>query len=515
MSRGRIAVVLVLLLGPFFLLAGLGCYFLWTSRLGFTFWWVLAACFALGYWLAWRWQRRRLLLLPDVSGVPAHWTERDQEAWKLVEARATAAARMEQSALTDAKQFLATAEEMVRELATFYHPEARDPIGSLTIPELLAAVELATGDMAELMDRYVPGGHFLCIDDFRRARQALGWYRSANRAYWVVAAVFAPVSTGLRYLASRFGMSLPWGMLQQNLLVWFYAAYIHRLGAYLIDLNTGRLRVGAPRYRELRSRRTDAAHGSAPAAEADAVDPLPEVVVALLGQAKSGKSSLANALLGERRAATDVLPVAEGVERYRVRPPGIPSELVLLDTVGYGNAGPRADQVKATRAAAQQSDLQLLIVHARNPARQADLDMLKSLKDWFAEHPDRKRPPLIAVMTHIDLLSPMMEWAPPYRWQQPTRPKEQSIRDAASAVMEQLGEYVTTVIPVCTAPGKVYGIEEGLLPAVAGLLDEAQGVALLRVLRAEADTGRVRKVFRQLLEAGKGLAWATWQSLKP
>ena len=40
-------------------------------------------------------------------------------------------------------------------------------------------------------------------------------------------------------------------MLQQNLLVWFYTAYVHRLGTYLIDLNSGRLRVGVPRYREL------------------------------------------------------------------------------------------------------------------------------------------------------------------------------------------------------------------------------------------------------------------------
>ncbi len=35
------------------------------------------------------------------------------------------------------------------------------------------------------------------------------------------------------------------------LLVWFYTAYVHRLGTYLIELNSGRLRIGAVRYREL------------------------------------------------------------------------------------------------------------------------------------------------------------------------------------------------------------------------------------------------------------------------
>jgi hypothetical protein len=33
--------------------------------------------------------------------------------------------------------------------------------------------------------------------------------------------------------------------------LWFYTAYVHRLGTYLIELNSGRLRIGAARYREL------------------------------------------------------------------------------------------------------------------------------------------------------------------------------------------------------------------------------------------------------------------------
>jgi hypothetical protein len=57
----------------------------------------------------------------------------------------------------------------------------------------------------------------------------------------------------------------------------------------------------------------------------------------------------------------------------------------------------------------------------------------------------------------------------------------------------------------------VLGVEEGLLPALAELLDRAHAVALLRCLRAEADTGKVSKVFSQLLAAGKGLAKALGQ----
>jgi predicted GTPase len=237
-----------------------------------------------------------------------------------------------------------------------------------------------------------------------------------------------------------------------------------------------------------------------------------EVTVTVFGQVKAGKSSLINALLGEQRAVTDILPATAGVERYQLQPRGIPSRLVLLDTAGYGHSGPATDQVALTRDSARQADLLLLVLHARNPARQADLQMLQALFGWFAEHPELKRPPLLAVVTHIDLLSPSLEWAPPYDWRRPTRPKEENIQQALGAVWSQLGDYLAGVVPVCTAPGKVYGIEEWLLPAVAERLDEAHGVALLRCLRDEIDEHKVRKVFYQLLATAREALRILWET---
>jgi predicted GTPase len=147
--------------------------------------------------------------------------------------------------------------------------------------------------------------------------------------------------------------------------------------------------------------------------------------------------------------------------------------------------------------------LLLLVLHARNPARQADLAMLRQLSNWFAARQDLKMPRILAVLTHIDLLSPAMDWSPPYDWERPQRPKEKSIDAAVAAVREQLGEYLVGVVPVCAAAGKVYGVEEWLLPALAELLDEAQAVGLLRVLRIELDAEKVRKVFRQLKDVAK------------
>ena len=170
MSRWRIIVVAALIAGPFLALAGLGWYYLWMTSLGIIAAWVFAACFAVGYWLVWHWHRKQLLLRSDDSAIPRHWTERDNRAWLLVKERANAAAKMASTKFTDPQQYLATAQEMAKELAEFYHPQTQDPVGKLTIPELLAVVELAAHDLAETVDDYLPGGHLLRIDDLRRGQ---------------------------------------------------------------------------------------------------------------------------------------------------------------------------------------------------------------------------------------------------------------------------------------------------------------------------------------------------------
>jgi predicted GTPase len=520
MSRWRIAVVLFLIGVPFTGLSLIGTYYLWRDRLGFISWWPMAACMALGYLLGWYWQRKQRLLRPVDFAAPLHWTERDQQAKQLVKARAEAGAQLPMEKLGDLNFYLSTAQEMALELARFYHPGTRDPYAALTVPEVLAVVELASHDLAERVDKYLPGGHLLTIRDWMRAKQMAEWAPAASNAYWIVSALFDPISAGTRFVASRLGMTTSQQMLQQYLFLWFYTAFVERVGTYLIEVNSGRLKVGAQRYRELLAGRPigalpeaeERANGQ-PAAPAAPAAEVARVTLTLLGQVKMGKSSLINALLGEQRAVTDVLPATAQVARYELQPQGIPTRLALLDTVGYAHTGPRADQVEATKDAAQQSDLLLLVLHARNPARQADLQMLQQLRAWYTSRPDLKRAPILAVLTHIDLLSPAMEWAPPYDWQKPARPKEHQIQQAVAAVQEQLGEYLVGVVPVCVAAGKVYGVEEWLLPAVTELLGEAHAVGLLRCLKAEFDLVKVRKVFDQLLAVGKQAVKVFWKGL--
>lgn len=499
MNKKRIALIGFLIAVPLLAWAAVGSYALWRAGYGFIVWWPLFGCASLGYFLAWYWLRKDQLLKPTDTGPPPHWTDRDREAWQLVEARAEKLGGQERTEFYDLAHYGGLGQEMALELGGYYHPAAADPLGAATVPEILAVVELAAHDLAEMIEEAIPGSHVMTVNDWRWTRDlaltATDWYSKASYLWWAASAVFAPLQTAARYAATQAGAATPLQMFQTNLIAWLHRAYVRRLGHYLIELNSGRLRVGAQRYRELKAALATP-DGGPPG------KPVELVTLTVLGQAKVGKSSFINALLGAQQAKTDVVPTTSGLTRYELPLPGATSRLVLLDTVGYAQAGPKEDQLKATQQAAQKSDLLVLVLHARNPARQPDLEMLRELKNWFATRPDLKMPPVLAVLTHIDLLSPAMEWAPPYNWQSPQRTKEKQIQEALTGVRDQLGEHLVGAVPLCTAAGKVYGVDEWFLPTLMELLGEARAVALLRCLRGEQDAGKVRRVVEQALTLG-------------
>ena len=380
MSRWRLIVIVTLFLTPFAFLIGAGSYFLWDRGWLFYVWWPITLCFTLSFGLAWYWQRRkRLLPAWNFETIP-HGSVRDQEAWKLVDRRAKEAESIQAERFTEPGFYMKTGQEMALEMARFYHPDAQDPYSMLTIPELLAVAELAAHDLTDLVKRYVPGSHLLTIEDYKRARQAVDWYRRANNVYWAVSAIFSPIETAARFIASHVATGQTLNLLQQNVLLWFYTAFLHRLGTYLVELHSGRLRIGVERYRQLMDQhQSDEPQNDVKSEIPPEPAPAREVTIAVLGQVKVGKSSLINALLGEQKAQTDVLPLTNEITRYALQPPGIDSRLVVLDTPGYGHEGPREDQIKATEEAAKQADVLLLVLHARNPARQGDVLLLDRL----------------------------------------------------------------------------------------------------------------------------------------
>src|SRR5437588_6716680 len=137
MKYWRLIVLAVLLLVPVAFLGSVAAVAMYHWGWWVWAWWPMTACLVVALILANRWQSKRQLLALDETP-PVHWTDRDQQAWQLVLARAKKTDQVDSDKLGTPQFYLDTAQEMAKELAAFYHPGAKDPVAPLTIPEILA-----------------------------------------------------------------------------------------------------------------------------------------------------------------------------------------------------------------------------------------------------------------------------------------------------------------------------------------------------------------------------------------
>lgn len=510
MRDWRPVLLLGLLVFPFLLFAAIGAVALFETHRLLWLMLVFPVAWGTAYALSRRWRTDMLPLPSPKREASMHWTDRDEAAWKLVETRVvTRVANLEIARLTEVKIYYETALEMALEIARSYHPTAADPFGRLTIVEILAAAQLALDDLAELMQRSAPGSHLLTVDAWRTLHKAPQWYESINNVWWVASAFMGPTETMSRYVLSKLFFEPAARRLQSNVLTWFYASFIYSVGHYLIEMHSGRLQGGARHYRQ-RVRENLAPATAAPTSATEEPETAP-VTIALIGQVDAGKSSLINCLLGDQAAATDILPMTQQVTEYHLGLPDRSERLVLLDTIGYGGVEISDEQKAATFAAVVRADIVLLVMDVNNPARQRDVQILRDLAEWLCKRRHLKPPTIIAVVTHIDMLSPKMEWSPPYNWQSPTGVKERNISEALAYNREVLGSHVIGVLPACTdnAANQPYGIQEWLLPAILVHLPRARAVALLRVLHRDFESGKWSALFEQLWTSGSKIAGAT------
>jgi uncharacterized protein len=502
MNPRRLIAVAVLALAPFVFLISVGSYHLYATGWGFIAWWPMMACFALAYLLGWRWTRRtRAQLLPDtgIAEPPATWTDRDRAAWRVVESRAAAVTSITVEQVADARRYADTAIDLALDVARVYRPDATDPFSHLTLPEIVTCAELVARDLNDRVTKYIPGSHLFSVNDWKTAKRVVDWGKTAMDVSWFARAVVNPINTGVQYFASKASGSIL-NRVQENVMLWFHSAFVHELGKHLIELNSGRLKVGADKYRDMIEN-----HG--PIASPTSL------TIVIVGQVKAGKSSLANSLLGEHRAATDTLPATAGATKYELRLPDLPP-MTLVDTAGYGAAGPTETEVANAVAVAENADLILVVGHARTAARAADVAMIGRLAAAFAAKPHLRFPPTIVALTHVDLLTPAMEWAPPYDWKDGTRVKETQMREAVVAARSDFGERFPVIVPVCAEAGKEWNIRGELAELLAAALDDTRGTALLKAFHTEGRAGAARKTVDQVLNAGREALGILWQSVK-
>lgn len=506
----RSLVLAVLIALPALVFAVVGGYAIWQNgTLGWV-WWLMTGCAVVASGIAFVWrptpiaqqQRHQLQDSP-------HWTPRDREAARIVREYQLRVDSFSMGELTDAHFYLSQVQSLAVEMARLYHPKATDPLMELTVPEVLAALRLAIDDMERWMLESVPGSRLLTIGHWKLLQKAPKWAQRASETAWGASVLLNPLNIA-RYFASRLSWGSVTGQLQTEFLAIVYLRFVRQTGMYLIEMYSGRLRAGADVYRETfkssrafddfeSERRHDAASTTTP------------IAIAVFGQVSSGKSSIINILTGTAQAAVDVLPETQTVQRYQWQAGESQLNLSLLDTPGYGESGETKQQLKQIQRALESSDAALLVMDAHSPAREADRRLLEQLHELYRANPQLKPPPVIGVLTHVDLLAPSLEWSPPYNWRTPDNTKARSLHEAVEYVRELFGTSLVDIIPVCSdnRPQRGWGVFEELVPSIVQQLDDVRSVALLRAFENQLDRGNWKQLFHQVKRGGRALlqAW--------
>lgn len=490
---------LALLLLPVVAVFGLGLVWLWQS--GRMTWWLggVAACVAVGFGLQqWLVRRDRKLLAEAATEPNADWPPSADVVWQRVQALADTCEPTDWP-LDDGGRMLELGRRTLETVSQCYHPDVDEPLLELTVPHALLIVERASRDLRRDIAGQIPFSHRLTIGDLFRLQR---WKAGAERAFdiyrvgrMIVNPLNALIGEAWRHLGNR-----SFGLARTELHRWLLRAYVRKVGYYAIDLYSGHL----PLEDDDRVSRRTAVSGADLTAADDAADTGDEPLrILVLGRSNAGKSSLINALFGRLTAATDVMPdTTTALVPYALTRDGL-TRALLFDSPGC--EGERFER-KDMREAALHSDLILWVSAATRPDRKGERECLDALRGFQSSHPERRPPPLLVVVSHIDMLRPPAEWAPPYDLAEPRGAKATNIRDAVQAVAADLCVAIERAIPVCLREERVYNVEDTLWAAILTLQDEALRVRLLRCLDARKRDENWRLLRKQLLATGRFLS---------
>lgn len=422
------------------------------------------------------------------------WTPREVEAWQRVLAMA---AKTTPDHLTSRDAALQLGLDTIRTVAETLHPEERDPLWKFTVPEALAILERVSGELRTFVDESIPLGDKLTVAQMMALYRWRGALEMAERAYdlWRLARFINPLTAATHEVRERLSREmLQWG--RDHIARRLAATYVREVGRAAIDLYGGRLRVTRA---DLARHVSTASARDREAADSRLTEPL-RILVA--GQVSAGKSSLINALAQEVHAAVDALPTTAAFVAYELRRGDFPAAL-LIDSPGLGTGS--ADQALLIEKAAE-SDLVLWVVGAQRADRNVDRTALAAFRSHFAQRLNRRRPPVVLVVSQIDRLRPFQEWDPPYDLADAGRPKAVSIRAAVEAAANELGFSPSEAIAVSTAPGQAAYNIDTLWAEIMRVLPEALGAQLVRCLHDLRDQWSWSRLWTQAVNAGRVLA---------
>jgi predicted GTPase len=484
---------------PFCVPLAAGAYWMWLQQF-MALWFAASAAIGAIWWFV----NNRLihsnlaLELLDISQ-SLEKTEQNKASYEQIQ-RISSVLRNSDPDLTSTQFYTQTLLEVMQAVAVQYYPQRKDALLEIKAPDLLKVIEMFAQELRVSIYENVPGSHIFSLNDIVRSRRLVQRGNELYRLFRIVSAGADPVSAMMREIkiltSDRF-LSHSTGELKY----WLIDAYIKKIGYYAIMLYSGNMvpddNVFAKATRKTQQELDKIQHKEMSVS----AEPLRILV---LGQTNAGKSSLINALFGENKVETDVVPVREGLNSYHLQRPGFESA-ILLDCEGYGSDGCKGLFAKMTKEIIR-SDLILLAVSATNAARDPDKKMLKAIEDCFKSEGKKKLPPVVMVLTHIDRMRPFKEWSPPYDVMNPICAKARSIRLMMDTIAKEMELKTDQVVPVSLSPGYEYNVEEGLIPAIFQQLDQANQMRYLRCLKEYQSQDQWRRLWTQSVGAGRFIA---------
>jgi hypothetical protein len=325
--------------------------------------------------------------------------------------------------------------------------------------------------------------------------QAAEYINWASDLYTYLLPVFQPLTGLVRLGTQRFMVKPAWRSMQNNVMRWFYEAFLNRLGTHLIELYSGRLVIGAEQYRRLAKR--------SPRVLPDGDLDRPELEIAVAGARGCGKTRFIETL--EKARAGDL-----ALLKARLEGLGLDAALTekfrhakLVEVRGY-TSQPGAERARdrstrqASVEAAASADMLILVIDGTRDDNAPDIRFAQAWDRWYLDHPMLEMPPAMVVMTGVDQPAFGGLWQPPHDWSRGQSEREAAVRARLEALRKALPPTINEIVAVGLSALAPYGTNELVLPALAALLHRAERVALIRYLHHTSTRSKARRLFGQV-----------------